>query len=532
MLSSIGFQLFYVSAVSLITAGIFLAFSIGQPTRNSAARNMLGSTREEVVFLFDDTDIVDATPAAKKLLGRQANDSTDWEEFLSIFGPHFPHLRTQLSNLASEGTREISAPDNPNIMLRADFWDGYARIKFDDNSAGQTGNASDLLTLVSLEEEVKLLRGIAEDAPQLIWKEDSDGAIAWANKAYLSVANRLADVGGANVATWPPKPVFDGLQAPNAETPHLSRRAPIQLGGNNSPHWYEVTSVLRGGEVLHFATDAEAVVKAEATQKDFVQTLGNTFAQLSVGLAIFDSQRRLMIFNPALLDLTGLSVEFLSSRPLIHTVMDQLRESQMLPEPKNYSSWREEIVALETEAKNGTYCENWNLLNGLTYRVTGKPHPNGATAFLFEDISAEVSLTRRFRSELEMNQVVLDTIQEAVAVFSSSGALRMCNQAYYTLWHGVDRGGLSESGILEETRIWQDASGPTSIWADIREFIGGFGSRTAWDGDFILNDGRYHICSVSSLPDNATLVRFRQNREVPSAIQHFHDPQRKAHQSL
>jgi hypothetical protein len=41
-------------------------------------------------------------------------------------------------------------------------------------------------------------------------------------------------------------------------------------------------------------------------------------------------------------------------------------------------------------------------------RVTGRPHPNGAIAFLFEDISQEVSLTRRFRTDLDLDRGILD----------------------------------------------------------------------------------------------------------------------------
>lgn len=69
-------------------------------------------------------------------------------------------------------------------------------------------------------------------------------------------------------------------------------------------------------------------------RKNFVQTLTKTFATLSIGLVIFDRNRQLMLFNPALIDLTTLPADFLSARPNLLTVFDKLRDNQIMPEPK------------------------------------------------------------------------------------------------------------------------------------------------------------------------------------------------------
>lgn len=65
----------------------------------------------------------------------------------------------------------------------------------------------------------------------------------------------------------------------------------------------------------------------------------------------------------------------------------------MLPEPEDYKAWRVEFAVLEKAAASGQYEETQALLNGQTYRVTGRPHPDGTVAFLMEDICAEMSLT-------------------------------------------------------------------------------------------------------------------------------------------
>jgi len=165
-------------------------------------------------------------------------------------------------------------------------------------------------------------------------------------------------------------------------------------------------------------------------RSSFIQTLTKTFADLATGLAVFDRGQRLALFNPALVDLTGLPIEFLSARPGLLDFFDRLRDRQVLPEPKNYASWRARINEMIETASDGHYAEAWSLTCGLTYRVTGRPHPDGAIAFLIEDITDEISLTRRTRSQLEIRQAVLDRLDDAIAVLGPDGALILCNQPF------------------------------------------------------------------------------------------------------
>lgn len=76
-----------------------------------------------------------------------------------------------------------------------------------------------------------------------------------------------------------------------------------------------------GDITIYHAVDVNAVVKSEIAQRNFVQTLAKTFAQLSIGLAIFDRNGQLALFNPALIDLTELPAEFLSGRPTLFVLL-------------------------------------------------------------------------------------------------------------------------------------------------------------------------------------------------------------------
>ena len=72
--------------------------------------------------------------------------------------------------------------------------------------------------------------------------------------------------------------------------------------------WFEVSMSEDGGIQTFFAVNITALIRAERAQRGFVQTLTKTFAQLGTGLAIFDRHRQLVLFNPALVDLTNMSL--------------------------------------------------------------------------------------------------------------------------------------------------------------------------------------------------------------------------------
>ena len=248
------------------------------------------------------------------------------------------------------------------------------------------------------------------------------------------------------------------------------------------------------------------MVKAEEAQRTFVQTLTKTFAHLPSGLAIFDRARRLVLFNPALLELSTLPVETLATRPSLHDFLDEIREARVLPEPKNYSTWRDKITSMVTAAVDGTYCETWSLPNGQTYRVSGRPHHDGAVAFLFEDISADISSTRRFRSQIELGQNVIDALPSAIAVFSNLGTLTLSNAQFDQLWK-IDHT-LADLTIKDATRLWQSLAMPTPVWETLKVHVETVGDKLTWSESIQLKDGRVLLCSVETLSDGSTMCSF------------------------
>ncbi|EKD61430.1 MAG: hypothetical protein ACD_54C00240G0001 [uncultured bacterium] len=250
-------------------------------------------------------------------------------------------------------------------------------------------------------------------------------------------------------------------------------------------------------------------MQAETALRDFMQTLTKTFAQLPIGLAIFDRQRKLQLFNPALMDLTTLPPDFLSLRPSLLSVLDAMRDRKMLPEPKDYRDWRRQIVDMERAAASGLYEETWSLPDGQTYKVVGRPHPNGALALMIEDISNEMLRTRRYRADLELGQSVIDEVDEAIVVFAQSGQLVMSNTAYAAIWGHDPAELMGDSTVRSLSAHWRAQSAPSVIWSEAEDYVATVGDRATWQGEARLLDGRLVSCRFAPLAAGATLALFR-----------------------
>jgi PAS domain-containing protein len=456
----------------------------------------IGRSRGRGRLVFEGRALVACDGAAGASFDRSEPVGDDWSRAVALLEHDFPTLDPARPPAAlPEGA--IRSPTTGEVLtVRHEA--GIVTLSLDDEPViGETSSAA---TEADAAPELAALRDATHLLPFPVWMTGPDGALEWANATCLSMSP------GSD--TWPPPSPFDPALLPEPTPEGASARVP--LGTEETPrHWFEVHARSAGARTLYAAASIDAAVRAERSLGEFTQTLTKTFAHLTIGLAIFDQKRRLVLFNPALVDMTGLEPEGLAARPTLVGFLDRLRDRRIIPEPKDYTSWRRKMAELEAAAVDGSYGETWALPTGQTYRVTGRPHPDGAVIFLFEDISAEISLTRRFRTELEMGQSVIDSLEEAVAVFTPGGVLAMTNTAYVALWGHDPDTDLAEMSVGDATALWLARSVPTPAWGDFRDFARQGPARAEWSADVTLRDGRPLACRFVPLSGGGTLAAFR-----------------------
>ena len=495
-----------LTALTISIAALYI-LSLLDPARDRKLRKQTMREKDSIVFLFDDQTLTDVTAAGRQILEARPRHSSgsDWQHLSLILETRFPDLTEQVGDLAELGKLSIPSGDGVH-RIEAEWRDGLARIQLITTDTGEADPIVDRVSFDAMRDELEGLRATAKHTPIMMWREDTNGKISWANKSYLDQATDPNTVDG--VASWPPQKLFDRPRLEDAKNLETPRRVAVQLPSDGKRHWFELYDAPLGDETLMTAIPVDRVVNAEKSRAEFVTTLTKTFAHLPIGLAIFDRKRQLNLFNPALTDILALNASFLVGKPTLFTFLDRLREKRMMPEPKDYVSWRQQMADLESAAVNGTYEETWSLPTGQTYRITGRPHPDGAVAFLFEDITSEISLTRRFRRELEMGQSALDCIEDAIAIFSPGGVLSMSNAAYTKLWGNDPSTTLEDINLGDAIRTWRTTAGDTPVWRMLKEFVAAHGERQAWTDHIALLDGRQVECQFVPMVRGATMARF------------------------
>ncbi len=383
-----------VSAVA--TVALIAAFG----PRRAPARASEAATRDSGAcdYLVDGASLKPLTDAARELLDGLAPGGARLAALAAHLADDCPSLQADLETLVLYGTpfrHHCPRGDGTAVEITGTPRDGAAFLSIRPASAEARALKDAEAELARTGAELAFLQDVLDGAPVLAWSQGPDGQVSWANAAYRDrfdapagdlPDHRIADAFGHVLEQVP-------LTARGAGS---RRRVAVPDREDGEPQWYELSETRRpAGETVGFALEADDLVAAEASLRRFIETLTETFAHLPIGLAVFDKNRRLGLFNPALTDLVKIDAVWLAGRPSLRDFLERLRETRQMPEQKDFASFRRKLSELEEGAREGTYEENWQLPSGKIFRVTGRPHPQGALAFLFEDISSSIILERK-----------------------------------------------------------------------------------------------------------------------------------------
>ncbi|MEM7545492.1 MAG: PAS-domain containing protein [Pseudomonadota bacterium] len=259
---------------------------------------------------------------------------------------------------------------------------------------------------------------------------------------------------------------------------------------------------------LFVAQNADSALAAERSMNRLVYTMSETFAHLRVGLMIFDVEKRLSLFNPAIIDIFGDDPEWMSRRPHLRDVLDRMRQSRTLPEQLDFAAWRQRIFDLIDDDQPESYEEIWHLPNGRSLMALFRPHPSGGLAFIVEDITESVALKRTNKAEKAARFATTDILEEGIAVFGPDGRLRMANASFGYIW-GIDQKMLERPTHVNEIvmlcaaradapEFWNKVTGATTL---------GVG-RTVDVQKLALANNSYLSARISPMPDGSTLLVF------------------------
>lgn len=501
----------YLGLTAMMLSILFLSLCAADHlrSRRQAHRTPAPPGEEEearLLLLFDGEDLIDASAAGRALLhGLPGAGQSDWQRFTTwaakVFAPH----PTGLEKLRDSGLAEPLPAPGLGMRLRAEWRSGLCHITLTPSGAAPP---DDPLLAQLRAGDLARAEALLEHLPFPLWSEDADGRVLSANRAYLALDPRAR--AGPLPQLFPPAtgPVID-LSGEDLRLP-----APPRGPGCSWRIYHLPGDGPRTRLAQPLPQSDPPRQGAGATLSNFVQALALTFAGLPIGLAVFDAEGRLQLFNPALSDLTGLRPEFLAARPRLLHLLDELRARGRLPEPRNYPAWKEALSAIG-RAGSPPYEEIWPLPDGQTFEVRGHSHAPGSITLLIHDISDEVTRSRRLRSELALTHALIAQLDDAVIVFSAGGDLLFANPALDALWGQSLADSLRPPHLAEMIGIWAGMSLPDPIWADLLAYANRTGPRPALSATVRKTDGRALRITLRILPGDALAISFHPDHRAP-----------------
>jgi len=351
-------------------------------------------------------------------------------------------------------------------------------------------------------------RAILDALPVPVWLRDKALSLSWGNHAFLR-GTGIKDLETARREQAAlDKGERDLAASARAEnTMQQSRRFSVVGGHRRALAFTEIP--LGEAGVIGTATDVTEVAAAEARLQQHADAHADTLDKLQTAVAIFGKDQKLSFYNKAFVKLWGLPESFLDKHPSDGEVLDRLRDARKLPEQRDYPAWKRARLALYGDAPREKSAEEvWHIPGGQTIRVVTQPHPFGGLTFLYEDVTARITLQSDYNTLIKVQSATLDTLSEGVAVFGPDGKLKLYNSAFARIWE-FDRDDLEgEPHVRTITALSRDRFGDSAIWDQlIQAIMTGAAARDL--GDVERSDRSILSLSTSPLPDGATLVTFK-----------------------
>ncbi|MEO0915045.1 MAG: PAS-domain containing protein, partial [Pseudomonadota bacterium] len=181
---------------------------------------------------------------------------------------------------------------------------------------------------------------------------------------------------------------------------------------------------------------------------------------------------------------------------------------------RSFTAWRDALLRLGQTGHPSSYREDWTLPSGKVIGVTARHHTGGALVFMFEDISNQIMLERRYRQEMETSQTTLDSLEDGIVVFDTAGALIFANTSFEHLWEIESMQTVGAPSIKELVAHMSARSDCPDVWERFASFVQSADTRATWTADVPLRDGPAFRARFTTLPDGSAMAIFSEARTI------------------
>jgi len=157
-----------------------------------------------------------------------------------------------------------------------------------------------------------------------------------------------------------------------------------------------VTTPNPDGGVTYLFNDVTERLELERRFEELIRVQGETLDNLAEGVAVFGSDGRIRLSNPAFAAMWRLTPQLLAERPHIETITDLCRP--LHGDDPTWQVLRQVVTAIDSRAAISGRLER---RDGSVVDCTTVPLPDGATLATFHDVTDSVNVERALRERNE-----------------------------------------------------------------------------------------------------------------------------------
>ena len=358
-------------------------------------------------------------------------------------------------------------------------------------------------------DELARMKKLLDAAPMPIWSRDEDGELNWVNDAYMAAveAETLETIvrSQTELLDQRGREAVVKAHAQQASKIVAQSRLPGIVAGKRQI--FDVVDIASDHGSVGIATDVSRIDMIEKAMERMQAFHANTMEQLTTPVAIFDSAQKLQHYNAAYSAQFNLDAAFLDTHPSDGSVLDKMRMNRSLPEQADFHGWKSDFLVSYREVEPREHW--WHLPNGQSLRVVATPNPEGGVTYIYENLTKQLELEKRYNALFRMQQETLDHLNDGVVVFSSGGRLLVSNPAFARLWDfpALQLDDQPHIGVVLEwcRRKFSDEA----VWSQLKGSVVGLNDkREGLHGRMECNDGRFLDFASIPLPDGGTMVTF------------------------
>ncbi|MBD2842051.1 PAS domain-containing sensor histidine kinase [Erythrobacter rubeus] len=286
------------------------------------------------------------------------------------------------------------------------------------------------------ESDFAALVGLIEAAPVPMWFRGKSMRLQLVNQAYV-------DAVGAESADVVVRDQVELLEAESGKSPAETAR---QVFVDQKAQSGTTTATIHGERrtlrvsnqplgkegVTGYAIDIEEQQQVRREFRAFRDAQRAMLDQLSVGVAQFDQNEELTFANQPFRRQFELAEGAVSERTPFERFLSDAREKGRTPEVRDFPEWRREHAAWfdTTDMQE----EAWPLPGGTHLRIVAQPMPDGGLVLIAEDQTESLALSATRDTLLRTRTATLDSLFEALAIFSPDGSVQLWNRRFAGVW--------------------------------------------------------------------------------------------------